>query len=70
MHDITHVGLYVHKAMVCVAVAESGRGGEVRQVRVFENVPRFCARLRQGLARPSSSFCHEAVPCGYGCTVG
>ncbi len=35
MHDITHVGLYVHKAMACVAVAESGRGGEVRQVRVF-----------------------------------
>jgi hypothetical protein len=27
----------VHKATVCVAVAESGRNGEVRQVGVFEN---------------------------------
>ena len=27
MDDITFVGLDVHKATVCVAVAESGRGG-------------------------------------------
>jgi len=27
----------VHKATVCVATAESGRGGEVREVGVFEN---------------------------------
>ena len=29
MNDITYVGLDVHKATVCVAIAESGRGGEV-----------------------------------------
>src|SRR3954453_7748704 len=28
MNDITYVGLDVHKATVCVAIAESGRGGE------------------------------------------
>ena len=39
MNDITYVGLDVHKATVCVAIAESGRGGEVRQVGVFENRP-------------------------------
>ncbi|MGH7068921.1 MAG: hypothetical protein ACREFO_02760 [Acetobacteraceae bacterium] len=32
MDDIIFVGLDVHKATVCVALAESGRGGEVRQV--------------------------------------
>jgi hypothetical protein len=37
MDDITYVGLDVHKATVCVAIAESGRGGEVLQVGVFEN---------------------------------
>src|SRR5215510_11514976 len=36
MNDITYDGLDVHKATVCVAIAESGRGGEVREVGVFE----------------------------------
>lgn len=34
MNDITYVGLDVHKATVCVAIAESGRGGEVREVGI------------------------------------
>jgi len=68
MNDITYVGLDVHKATVCVAIAESGRGGEVRQVGVFDNRPdvlsKMAARLGKGGRR--LNFCYEAGPCGYG----
>jgi hypothetical protein len=45
MNDITYVGLDFHKATVCVAVAESGRGGEVRPVGVFENRPEILSKM-------------------------
>ena len=68
MDSITYVGLDVHKATVSVAVAESGRGGEVRHVGVFANRPeillKLAARLRKGGHR--LSFCYEAGPCDYG----
>ena len=48
MNDITYVGLDVHKATVCVAIAESGHGGELREVGVFENRPDV---LRKMVAR-------------------
>jgi hypothetical protein len=60
MNDITYVGLDVHKATVCVAIAESGRGGEVREVGVFENRPdvlrKMVARLGKiGVASTSAT---------------
>lgn len=68
MEDITEVGLDVHKATVSVALTESGRGGEVRQVGVVANRPevlrKMVARLAKGGRR--LSFCYEAGPCGYG----
>jgi transposase len=75
MDTITYVGSDVHKpaparrrATVCVALAESGRGGELRQLGVFENRPailmKLAARLSKGGRR--LSFCYEAGPCGYG----
>ncbi len=61
MDTITYVGLDVHKATVSVALAEGGRGGEVRQVGVFENRPeiltKLVARLSAGGRR--LSFCYE-----------
>jgi transposase len=68
MDDITYIGLDVHKATVCVAIAEGGRGGEVRQVGVFENRPDILCKLaaRLGKGNRRLSFCYEAGPCGYG----
>jgi hypothetical protein len=68
MDSITYVGLDVHKATVSVAVAESGRGGEVRQLGVFENRPEVLSKLAARLSNKDCriSFCYEAGPCGYG----
>ena len=68
MDNIIFVGLDVHKATISVALAEGGRGGEVRQLGVFENRPeilnKVVSRLSMGGRR--LSFCYEAGPCGYG----
>jgi hypothetical protein len=68
MDDITHVGLDVHKVTFCLAVAEGGRGGEVRQIGVFDNRPDILCKLaaRLGKSGRRLSFCYKAGPCGYG----
>src|SRR5215472_13702687 len=68
MDTITYVGSDVHKATVSVAVAESGRGGEIRQIGGFENRPEVLAKLVARLSREGRrlSFCYEAGLCGYG----
>ena len=45
MDDITFVGLDVHKATVCIAIAQGSRGGEVRQLGVFENRPEILGKV-------------------------
>ena len=44
MENITYVVLDVHKATVCVAIAEGGRSGEVRQIGVFREPSRASAK--------------------------
>jgi len=68
MTNILFVGLDVHKATIAVAVAEGGRGGEVRELGNFLNRPDHIGKLVERLAKGgrSLSFCYEAGPCGYG----
>jgi len=66
MNSIKYVGLGVHK--VSVAVAEGGRGGEFRQLGVFESRPEVLSKLAARLSNKNCRvrFCYDAGPCGYG----
>jgi hypothetical protein len=68
MDHSTFVGLDVHKRSTSVALAEAGRGGEVRFHGEIATTPEALRRLVQKLARPECRFhfCYEAGPCGYG----
>jgi transposase len=68
MDDSIYVGLDVHKKSIAVAVAEAGRGGEVRFMGEVANRPEAITRLaaKLGAHQRRLRFCYEAGPCGYG----
>ena len=60
------VGLDEAKDSIAVAVAESGREGEVRDYGTIANTPEALTKLVRKLGRPRDlSFAVEAGPCGY-----
>jgi transposase len=67
-HREAFVGIDTAKARNAVAVAESGRGGEIRYLGEFDNTPDAVIKLVRKMADRYETvhFCYEAGPTGYG----
>ena len=66
--SVVYVGVDAAKAKHAVAIAESGRSGEVRYVGEIDTTPAAVERFVRKLAHkhPRLHFCYEAGPTGYG----
>ena len=65
---ITYVGLDVHKDTIVIALAESGKRGEVQEYGKIPNTPAAVKTAATKLARNGSElrFCYEAGPAATG----
>jgi transposase len=67
-HSEVYVGIDTSKLRNAVAIAEGGRGGEVRYFGEIDNTPAAVRRLVKKLSSKHArlTFCYEAGPTGYG----
>src|SRR6202163_3091085 len=67
-HSEAFVGFDTSKLRNAVAIADAGRGGEVRCLGETENTPAATAKLVRKLSAKYQrlTFCYEAGPTGYG----
>jgi transposase len=68
-HDsVAYIGLDTSKLRNAVAIAEAGRGGELRYLGEIDNTPTATGKLVRKLASKHAAlmFCYEAGPTGYG----
>jgi transposase len=67
-HSEAFVGIDTSKLRNAVAIADAGRGGEVRFLGEIENTPAATAKLVRKLSAKYKrlTFCYEAGPTGYG----
>jgi transposase len=67
-HSVAYVALDTSKLKNAVAIAEGGRGGEIRYLGEIENTPAATAKLVRKLSKKHArlAFCYEAGPTGYG----
>ncbi len=68
IHGVAFVGIDTAKAGNGVAVAESGRNGDVRSLGEFDSTPDGVSKLIRRLASHHETLqvCYEAGPTGYG----
>ncbi len=62
-----YIGLDVHIDLIYIALAESGRNGELRSMGSFSNRPEAIRKKFNKLKKDykNLSVCYEAGPCGY-----
>lgn len=70
MKNRLYLGLDVHKDSITIAIAEGGRGKEVRLYGAITNdlhaLEKALTRIRQAHPGAKLEVCYEAGPCGFG----